>query len=75
MKKILLMKFPGLCLNEQVLKFLIKMNKVILLQFLRNKKKNIIKNDPTIDNIVQKSKKLFSKSKCNKILYKTMHTA
>jgi hypothetical protein len=42
---------------------------------MKHEKKNIIKNDPTIDNIVQKLKVLFSKSKFNKILYNTIHTA
>ena len=34
---------------------------------IKHEKKNIIRKDPTIDNIVKKLKDLFSKSKFNKI--------
>lgn len=42
---------------------------------IKQEKKNIIKKEPTIDNIVQKLKLLFSKSKLDNILYNTIHTA
>ena len=42
---------------------------------MKHEKKNIIKNEPTIDKTVQTLNTLCSKSNFDKILYKTIHTA